>query len=91
MRRRVFRTRQVTARRIKLAGAIDLYEAPVDDAVAFSQTASFELGARAIQRIFTVMLAPFIAGKQFGLVKYFIDMLGVVGPVGGDVQGTARR
>ena len=58
--------------------------------MSFSQAASFELGARTIQRVFSIVLAPFVTGKEAASANYFVDMLRIIRPVGGDVQGAVR-
>ena len=53
------------------------------------QAAPFELRLRSVQWPITVVLASLDAVKTIRPGKNLINMLGVVGPVGGDMQGPA--
>ena len=54
------------------------------------KAAALELGARPLERLVAVMLAAFGASEPGRSPEYLVDMLGVVGPVGGDMDGAAR-
>ena len=63
-----------------------LKKAPVDDTMSFAQASLLEFCARAIERLVAVVFPSLIAGKKRRLGDNRIDMLGVIGPVGRDVQ-----
>ena len=56
--------------------------------MTFPEPALFKLGAWPVQRLFTIVLAPFRAGEAIRRRDDCIDMLSVVRPVGRDVQDT---
>ncbi len=64
--------------------------APVPDSMPLPEPAALEFGYRAIEWVVTVVLTPAGADESIGCCQYFLDVLGVVGPVGGDVQRAAR-
>ena len=63
-----------------------LLETPVADAVSFPEAPTLELRLWPVQRLFAVMLATFDAREAIGQRKGLVDVLRIVGPVGGDIQ-----
>jgi hypothetical protein len=54
--------------------------------VSLPQAAPFELGPWAIERVVAVVFPPLDTRKSIRLGKNFVDMLGVICPVGGNVE-----
>ena len=52
-----------------------------------TETAPLEFRHGALKRPVAIVLATLCAAELRGAAKNFVDMLGVVGPVGGDVDG----
>lgn len=57
--------------------------------MSFFQAASLKFGAWPVKRVVAVMFAPFATRKQLRRTENRIDVFGVAGPIGRDVQGTA--
>lgn len=54
--------------------------------MSLPEAAPFEFGARPVKRLVTIVLAAFGAKKANGLRHDLIDVLGVIRPVGGNIQ-----
>lgn len=68
----------------------DFLKTPVPDAVSFAKSALLELGARSIQRLVAVVLAPSNAFKLIRPRKDLVNMLSIVCPVGSNVERATR-
>jgi hypothetical protein len=60
---------------------------PVADTVSFSEAPALELRLWSVQRLLAVMLATFDAPEAIAPGQGVVNVLRVVGPVGGDIQG----
>ena len=67
-----------------------LFETPIVDTMSFSQAAPFESGARSIQWLVTVVLVPGYVLETIRPGENRVDMLGVVRPVGSNIERATR-
>ncbi len=67
-----------------------LHEAPVDDPMPFAETSLLEFRSRTIERLIAIVFPSLITGEKRRFGDNRVDMLGVVGPVGRDVQSAVR-
>ena len=54
--------------------------------MSLPEAAPLEFGARPVKRLVTIMLAAFGANKANGLRQNLINVLGVIRPVGGNIE-----
>jgi len=72
-------------RKVKVKST-DLCESPVEDPMPFAQATALKFRHGSIERLVTVVFAALAALESFGCRQNLVDMLGVVRPVGSDVQ-----
>lgn len=72
-------------RKVKVKST-DLCESPVEDPMPFAQATALKFRHGPIERLVTVVFAALATLESLGRCQNLVDMLGVVRPVGSDVQ-----